>query len=293
MASIRTEISQCLPSLLSRLDKADDVSIRYSRIPCQKKQYSHHKECPLCVAAKRKSCNHYLSDCKFLPEQDKKYITGMRRQSKTQNSTIEESLSEFEDSEEEEDDADCTHAKQMPIRPSAARRVVLEKPVSEPEQSHDEYIHETDDCVEDEDDADERKTHARYSAAQAPVNQSAPRKADIRKSPQFKAVYRQHPLTVTLALGAGIEMVKATLAQALGVKIRKTTHTANQDDGTTPLNIVGKTTFSISQRGIDVTLKALVVSNLDVDILAGIPFMMMNDIAVFKFPSHFPAEEPN
>ena len=86
--------------------------------------------------------------------------------------------------------------------------------------------------------------------------------------------------TLTLDTGAEINMIKASLAHYLGAKVKKSTQSALQADGTTPLEITGETSLTVSRRGIDMRLEALVVSNMDVDILAGTPFMASNDIAV-------------
>lgn len=53
-----------------------------------------------------------------------------------------------------------------------------------------------------------------------------------------------------------------------------------QADGITPLAIVGETHISLTRDNIDLKLDALVVNDLDVDILAGIPFMSSNDVSV-------------
>ena len=62
--------------------------------------------------------------------------------------------------------------------------------------------------------------------------------------------------------------------------IEKSTQTALQADGVTPLNIVGETHINLSRGKKTLKLEALVVDDLDVDILAGIPFMTVNDISV-------------
>lgn len=48
----------------------------------------------------------------------------------------------------------------------------------------------------------------------------------------------------------------------------------------TPLNIVGETHLTLTRGHFDIRLEALVVDDLDVDILGGIPFMSANDISV-------------
>jgi len=53
-----------------------------------------------------------------------------------------------------------------------------------------------------------------------------------------------------------------------------------QANGRTPLTVVGETRLPLICYGRPLTLEALVVEDLDVDILAGTPFMAANDIAV-------------
>ncbi|KAK2547365.1 hypothetical protein P5673_032733 [Acropora cervicornis] len=62
--------------------------------------------------------------------------------------------------------------------------------------------------------------------------------------------------------------------------IVKTSQQALQADGVTPLVVVGETHFTLSRADKRLTLDALVVEDLDVDALAGSPFMITNDISV-------------
>ncbi|CAC5371030.1 unnamed protein product [Mytilus coruscus] len=100
-----------------------------------------------------------------------------------------------------------------------------------------------------------------------------------KQSPYFKAFYKHLSLELTLDTGAEVSMIKASSADYIGVTIKKSNHSALQADGVTPLNIVGECHFTLSRDGIELQLEALVVNDLEVDILAGIPFM--NDIAIF------------
>ena len=104
-------------------------------------------------------------------------------------------------------------------------------------------------------------------------------RVDTKKSPRFKTYLQSHPVTLTLDTGAETNMVKASLAHYLSIKVKKSTQSARQADETTPLEITGETSLTVSRRGIDMRLEALIVSNMDVDILAGTPFMASNDIA--------------
>ncbi|CAG2232473.1 unnamed protein product [Mytilus edulis] len=110
---------------------------------------------------------------------------------------------------------------------------------------------------------------------------SALRRVSTKQSPYFKAFYKHFPLELTLDTGAEVSMIKASSADYIGVTIKKSNHSALQADGVTPLNIVGECHFTLSRDGIELQLEALVVNDLDVDILAGIPFMSSNDIAIF------------
>ncbi|CAC5413942.1 unnamed protein product [Mytilus coruscus] len=110
---------------------------------------------------------------------------------------------------------------------------------------------------------------------------SALRRVSTKQSPYFKAFYKHFPLELTLDTGAEVSMIKASSADYIGVTIKKSNHSALQADGVTPLNTVGECHFTLSRDGIELQLEALVVNDLDVDILAGIPFMSSNDIAIF------------
>ena len=56
--------------------------------------------------------------------------------------------------------------------------------------------------------------------------------------------------------------------------------TACQADGSTPLSVVGEIHIILSRGSEKLVLDALVVHELDVDVLGGVPFMTKNDIAI-------------
>ena len=85
LASIKPEISQALPSLLDEIRTSDDAKIMRTaaisiRLPPRQPQRSirHEKSCPLCKQAGRSSYQHFLSECSFLPEHDRKYMAKAR-----------------------------------------------------------------------------------------------------------------------------------------------------------------------------------------------------------------------
>ncbi|PFX16773.1 hypothetical protein AWC38_SpisGene18921 [Stylophora pistillata] len=99
-------------------------------------------------------------------------------------------------------------------------------------------------------------------------------------SPSLGAFYMQQPVRLTLDTGAETSMIKASLAHKLNLNIVKSNQKALLADGTTPLNVIGEDHITLSRTKMKLTLEVLVVENLDVDILAGIPFLIANDITI-------------
>ena len=81
IASLREEISESLESLVSELS-ADNASVlrSYTRNTPRKPNPNQPRSAKLCVLcdANRRPSNHFLSECMFLPEADKKFIQGKR-----------------------------------------------------------------------------------------------------------------------------------------------------------------------------------------------------------------------
>ena len=71
-------------------------------------------------------------------------------------------------------------------------------------------------------------------------------------------------------------MIKASVARQVGATIHKT----RQTDGITPLTVVGEVHLNVNRDHVDLHFDALVVEELNVDILAGTLFMALNDISV-------------
>ena len=109
---------------------------------------------------------------------------------------------------------------------------------------------------------------------------SSLRRVSTKQSPHMKVFHRQYPLKITLDTGAEISMITKSTASQIGAKIVRSEQRALQADGHTPLNIIGETHLSLSRGSLSFHLEALVVDSLDVEVLAGIPFMTANDISV-------------
>ena len=109
---------------------------------------------------------------------------------------------------------------------------------------------------------------------------SVSRRVSTKQSPHFKAFYKHYPIQPTLDTGAETSMIKSSLARSIGAPIMKSSQQAVQADGLTPLAVVGETRLILSRADNQLTLDALVVDDLDVDVLAGTLFLIANDISV-------------
>ena len=110
-------------------------------------------------------------------------------------------------------------------------------------------------------------------------NQPSLKKINIIPSPVL-ALTSLNNLTVycTLDTGATCSVISERMARRLGLKIYKTRHKAIQVDGESLLNVLGEI-YTILKRGsIELSLSALVISNLGTDILCGTDFHKVNDI---------------
>ena len=104
------------------------------------------------------------------------------------------------------------------------------------------------------------------------------RRVSTKRSPHFNAFYKHHPLRLTLDTGAETSMIKSSVARSIGATIVKSSQQALQADGMTPLVVAGETHLLLSRADKQLGLDALVVDDLDVDVLAGTPFLIANDI---------------
>ena len=118
------------------------------------------------------------------------------------------------------------------------------------------------------------------NATEVDFDQGTSGSVTIKQSPFFHAYYKHHPLKVTIDSGAETNMIKERVAQEIGAKITETNQLATQADGQSPLSIKGEIRIILKRNMKRFFLEALVVENIDVDVLAGVPFMASNDISV-------------
>ena len=105
-------------------------------------------------------------------------------------------------------------------------------------------------------------------------------RVSIVQSPVLNTFYHEHPVQLTLDTGATSNMVRVSAAQLYGFPITPASQMARQADGVTPMDVSGEVHCSLARGQWTFDLDALVVRQLDVDILAGNPFMTRNDIGV-------------
>ena len=136
-----------------------------------------------------------------------------------------------------------------------------------------EVTHEYTDS--DQDEPSDTKEHI----DNALIDTHFARRVRVIQSPYLNVYYKQHPVRLTIDTGATTNMVRASTAKHIGLPIKPATQLAHQADGVTPLNVVGELHGVVTRGSKSFQLDALVVQNLDVDILAGNPFLVTNDIA--------------
>ena len=105
-------------------------------------------------------------------------------------------------------------------------------------------------------------------------------RVNVRASPLFHTFYQHNPLTITIDTGAETNLIRAATASAIGCPVLPSCQVAFQADGKTPLSVKGETHVTLTRDELEFSFSGLIVDDLDVDILAGVPFMEDNDISV-------------
>jgi hypothetical protein len=226
LASLKSEISLALQSLLNELEHTEDSRILRSQIsrfsspsPSPSSQSyrlnQNKRKCCLCESAERPGYDtHYLSQCRYLPEGDRKRMLKFR------------SVDIADEAEDE------IHTIDSPI--------IIDHP--------------------------------------APV---VNRRISTRRSPYMDCMYQQLPARLCLDTGSESNLVSNRYATFSGMKIHMSRQGAVQADEATPLIIVGEVKDVRITRGSHIFEFDALVTKEDVgDIIAGEPFLEVNDIAL-------------
>ena len=121
LASIKPEISQAMDSLLDELQSSNDARALRSftthpkptnRQPLAKPSSRPYraKSCPLCKAAKRAD-GHFLSECAFLPDNDRRFMTRARRIAELMDQEDPENSAELQDNDPQSAEPEFPPAK--------------------------------------------------------------------------------------------------------------------------------------------------------------------------------------
>ena len=95
----------------------------------------------------------------------------------------------------------------------------------------------------------------------------------MRQSTYLEAFCRHHMVRLTIDSGATGNMLRQSTAVSLGCDIKKSSQSAH-------LTIIGETSMCLTRKNNKFAFTGLVVQNLDVELLAGTPFMEINDVAI-------------
>ena len=106
-------------------------------------------------------------------------------------------------------------------------------------------------------------------------------RVSIVQSPVLNTFYHEHPVQLTLDTGATSNMVRASSAKMYGFPITPASQMARQADGITPMDVIGEVHCSLTRGQSTFELDALVVRQLDVDILADNPFLWSTTTLVY------------
>ena len=162
----------------------------------------------------------------------------------------------------------CTYLPESDKRfMTRARQVIVEDG-----DEFDEPSYEYDD--------DEDEVHPEEPPGDTPAQSSRCARVNVRASPLFRTFYQHNPLTITIDTGAETNLIRDATATAINCPVFPSSQVAFQADGKTPLSVKGETHFTLTRDGLEFSFSGLIIDDLDVDILAGVPFMEENDVSV-------------
>ena len=99
-------------------------------------------------------------------------------------------------------------------------------------------------------------------------------------SPYMDVFHGHRVVRITIDSGATANMIRHSTAQHLGCPIISSAQSVQQADGSSQLQVVGEIGTTFTRDNTNFTFEGLVVEDLDVEVLAGTPFMVANDVAV-------------
>ena len=111
-------------------------------------------------------------------------------------------------------------------------------------------------------------------------NVSSSRRIQIVPSPILSVMINNTTAILLLDCGAEANLITRLMCTRIGAPILPTTQKALMADGHTPLNTIGETNFTVEFTHHKFSFSGLVVEQLDSGIVAGMPFLQLNDVYV-------------
>ena len=153
-------------------------------------------------------------------------------------------------------------------KPASAKQVEQEDNELEDLQGHyDEFF----DCMED-------PAPARNVVVEHVLN-----RINVEASPVLQLEAELEVCDATLDTGATCSIISEEKARKIGAVIQKTNQRVRMADGQSNLEVIGETIVDLFRRNKCFRLSAIVCRNTDTEILAGMPFLKENDIAIRPF----------
>ena len=258
LASIKPEISQALSSLLEELSSTDDSRVSRAqsfhrgrgqnnnrgRFP-QPRGGQRNKYCCLCRSAGRPNYqDHYLSQCRYLPEEDRRRMTS----SNVRNVEATDNYDNYDDY-----DGDQYDSNELALVPAFQHG----------RNSSDNNNNTTENNL----------------FLDPPL--ATQRRVTTRKSPKMQCFYGHIPVSLLLDSGAELNLVGEPTCKQMGLQYSKTNQGAQQVDMKTPLPVIGEVSgIKITKEAHVFVLDALVIKDDIGDIVAGEPFLEQNDVAI-------------
>ena len=111
------------------------------------------------------------------------------------------------------------------------------------------------------------------------------RRVTSEQSGVLECKYNDYKVDITIDSGSTSNMIQARFTKKLGIKIHQSAHQAFQADGRTPLTVLGEVHTTFTRGPHTFPFDGLVIKELEVNVLGGMPFMSVNDIAIRPYNS--------
>ena len=101
----------------------------------------------------------------------------------------------------------------------------------------------------------EDKDVASFSEESDEDQLSVAMRIQTRQSPYIDMFYDHHKVRLTINSGATGNMIRASTAKRLGVHVTKSSQSAHQADGSSPLSVLGETRMSLTHGHLSFVLE--------------------------------------